>query len=180
MQHIPNILTCSRIAIVPLIVLFMLIDTYTLKYCVFALFLLGGISDFFDGMLARRWKQVSKFGSFLDPVADKALVCATLVMLVTTGTIEGYHAISVVVIITREILISATREYAAMNNISLTSSQSAKTKTFMQMTGINTLLFSRIFPTYEIIHTFGIIFLWIAALLAIYSASKYLIHTMKI
>lgn len=179
MINIPNLLTWSRIAIVPLIVLTMIIDTQTMRYIAFVMFVIGGISDFLDGMLARRWKQCSAFGSFLDPVADKALVCTTLVMLVATGSISGYHTLAVVIIILREVLISATREYAALNNIKLASSQIAKMKTVMQIVGMSSLLFARAIPMCEFIRDIGLVLMWFSAFLAVYSAALYLTHTFR-
>ena len=114
MTSLPNMLTLSRIGIIPLLILLFYLDRAIWRpgaRC--GLFAIAGITDYFDGYLARHRKQVSAFGRFLDPIADKLLVAAVLLMLVATQRVEGLVILPALVILCREILVSGLREYLA-------------------------------------------------------------------
>jgi cardiolipin synthase len=177
---IPNILTIGRIIIVPIFVLSFYIPGVVGDLVPFFLFILASFTDFLDGLLARLYKEESKLGELLDPIADKILVAAALVLLVMNGIIKNYEVIAAIVILTREILISGLREYLAKRKeTSVPVSSLSKFKTFIQMLSIAMLLTGETgnkiinFQDYnaEII---GIILLWLAAFLTIYTGYDYL------
>ena len=177
---IPNILTIGRIIIVPIFVLSFYIPGIVGDLVPFFLFVLASFTDFLDGLLARLYKEESKLGELLDPIADKILVAAALVLLVMNGIIKNYEVIAAIVILTREILISGLREFLAKRKEStLPVSSLSKFKTFIQMLAIAMLLTGETgnkiinFQDYNA-QTIGIVLLWIAAFLTIYTGYDYL------
>ena len=137
---IPNILTIGRIIIVPIFVFSFYIPGIVGDLVPFFLFVLASFTDFLDGLLARLYKEESKLGELLDPIADKILVSAALVLLVMNGIIKNYEVIAAIIILTREILISGLREFLAKKAVSMPVSSLAKFKTFVQMFSIAILL----------------------------------------
>ena len=177
---IPNILTIGRIIIVPIFVLSFYIPGIVGDLVPFFLFVLASFTDYVDGLLARLYKEESKLGEMLDPIADKILVSAALVLLVMNGIIKNYEVIAAIVILTREILISGLREFLAKRKESaLPVSSLSKFKTFMQMLAIALLLTGDTgnkiinFQDYNA-QTIGIILLWVSAFLTIYTGYDYL------
>ena len=145
----------------------------------FVLFVAASFTDFLDGLLARMYKEESKLGELLDPIADKILVAAALILLVMDGTIKNYEVIAAIIILTREILISGLREFLAKGKIKLPVSGLAKLKTFLQMFSIAVLLTGE--TGNKIINlqdynaqTIGIILLWFSAFLTLYTGYDYL------
>jgi CDP-diacylglycerol--glycerol-3-phosphate 3-phosphatidyltransferase/cardiolipin synthase len=177
---IPNILTIGRIIIVPIFVLSFFIPGIVGDLVPFFLFILASFTDFLDGLLARLYKEESKLGELLDPIADKILVAAALVLLVMNGIIKNYEVIAAIIILTREILISGLREFLAKSAVSMPVSNLAKFKTFIQMFSIAILLTGETgnklinFQDYNA-QTIGIIFLWLSAFLTLYTAYDYLV-----
>ena len=145
----------------------------------FVIFALASFTDFLDGLLARLYKNESKLGELLDPIADKIIVATALILLVMDSTIKNYEVIAAIIILTREILISGLREFLAKGKIMLPVSSLAKLKTFLQMTSISILLTgetgNRIlnFQDYNA-QTIGIILLWLSAFLTLYTGYDYL------
>ena len=137
---LPNILTMSRVAVIPVFVALFFLETSTGQWIACGLFALAAITDFFDGYLARSRGQMSAFGTFLDPVADKLLVASALLMMVGFDQISGLVIIPAVVILCREILVSGLREYLAGFAVSLPVSRLAKWKTTVQMIAIGFLI----------------------------------------
>ena len=143
------------------------------------LFLIASFTDFLDGLLARMYKEESKLGELLDPIADKIIVAAALILLVMNETIKNYEVIAAIIILTREILISGLREFLAKGKIKMPVSNLAKLKTFLQMFSISILLTgetgNRIinFQDYNA-QTIGIILLWFSAFLTLYTGYDYL------
>ena len=176
---IPNILTIGRIIIVPIFVFTFFLPGFFGDLIPFFLFVAASFTDFLDGLLARLFKEESKLGELLDPIADKILVASALVLLVMNGTIKNYEVIAAIIILTREILISGLREFLAKGQISLPVSSLAKFKTFIQMFSIAILLTGGTgnklinFQDYNA-HTIGIILLWITAFLTLYTGYEYL------
>lgn len=175
---IPNILTLSRIALIPVFVLFFYLPVSWSPLVTAAIFALAAVTDWLDGFLARRMGETSAFGAFLDPVADKLMVAAALVLLVDRNPTD-YHgillAIPAVIIIGREITISALREWMAEIGAAATVAVSmiGKVKTTAQMVAILMLLYQEpIFglPTIE----FGFVLIYLAALLTLWSMTVYL------
>jgi CDP-diacylglycerol--glycerol-3-phosphate 3-phosphatidyltransferase/cardiolipin synthase len=182
-MNLPNLLTLLRIFFVPLLVAALLADDSGVIWLrvipvsreLFALgiFLTAAASDLIDGYLARRWGETSAFGAFLDPVADKLMVAAALILLVELGRAEAYLAI---IIIGREIAISALREWMAQLGRSRKTAVAfvGKIKTVAQMTAlIALLLWENVIPgvSTALLGTFA---LWVAAILTLWSMFHYL------
>ena len=110
---IPNILTIGRIIIVPFFVISFFLPGFYGEIIPFLLFILASFTDFLDGLLARLYKEESKLGELLDPIADKIIVSTALILLVMNETIQNYEVIAAIIILTREILISGLREFLA-------------------------------------------------------------------
>ncbi len=175
----PNYLTIGRIIIVPIFVFTYYLPGFYGDVIPFALFVLASFTDFLDGLLARIYKEESKLGELLDPIADKIIVATALILLVMDGTIKNYEVIAAIIILTREILISGLREFLAGGKIQLPVSNLAKAKTFLQMFAISALLTGETgnkiinFQDYNT-QTIGIILLWLSAFLTLYTGYEYL------
>jgi cardiolipin synthase (CMP-forming) len=178
-MKIPNILTIGRIIIVPIFVLTFFIPGFFGDLIPFFLFVLASFTDYLDGLLARLFKEESKLGELLDPIADKIIVAAALILLVMNGTIKSYEVIAAIIILTREILISGLREFLAKGQVSMEVTSLAKLKTFLQMLSISILLTGESgnrlisFQDYNA-QTIGIILLWLSAFLTLYTGYDYL------
>ena len=176
---IPNILTIGRIIIVPIFVLTFFIPGFFGDLIPFFLFALASFTDYLDGLIARMLKEESKWGELLDPIADKILVAAALILLVMNGTIENYEVIAAIIILTREILVSGLREFLAKGSITMEVTSLTKLKTFIQMVSIAILLTGESgnkiinFQDYNA-QTVGIILLWLSAFLTLYTGYDYL------
>jgi cardiolipin synthase (CMP-forming) len=179
MLSLPNILTLSRIVTVPLLVALLWFPGWELGYALgFALYCLMGITDYFDGYLARANGQVSKLGVFLDPIADKIMVAAVIMMLVGTrheaASISGVHIIPAIIILLREITVSGLREFLAGLQVSLPVSQLAKWKTALQMVALGGLILAGALPDFDWIKIISIWSLWAAAALTLVTGWDYL------
>ena len=175
---IPNILTIGRIIIVPFFVISFFLPGFYGEIIPFLLFILASFTDFLDGLLARLYKEESKLGELLDPIADKIIVSAALILLVMNETIQNYEVIAAIIILTREILISGLREFLADVQVKIPVSSLAKSKTFIQMFSIAILLTGETgnkvinFEDYNA-QTVGIILLWLSAFLTLYTGYDY-------
>lgn len=138
--NIPNILTLSRIAVIPVVMVLFYMQTRVSLWSALALFILGGITDFFDGYLARRWNMMSAFGRFLDPIADKLLVASMLIILASFDRLPGLWTIPAVLIMSREMLIAGLREFLGPHRVILPVSKLAKWKTTSQMVAMGFLI----------------------------------------
>lgn len=175
MWTLPNILTLSRIVVIPLLVGTFYIQQPLGSHIAFALFTLAGITDFFDGYLARATGSVSKIGQFLDPIADKLMVGAVIVMVVGTGWVNGVHVVAAVIIMCRELLVSGLREFLAGIQVGVPVSWLAKWKTTVQMVALASLVWAEGgaalgLPALDV----GLAGLWIAAVLTLYTGYDYL------
>ena len=176
---IPNYLTIGRIIIVPVFVFTYYLPGFYGDVIPFTLFVLASFTDFLDGLLARMYKEESKLGELLDPIADKIIVATALILLVMDGTIKNYEVIAAIIILTREILISGLREFLAGGKVKLPVSNLSKAKTFLQMFAISALLTGETgnkiinFQDYNA-QTIGIILLWLSAFLTLYTGYDYL------
>lgn len=174
--NLPNILTFGRVLIVPAVVgcLFWPDET-ALRWTALGLFILAAITDFFDGYLARAWEQQSALGRMLDPIADKLLVSAVLMILVADGTIRSWSIWAAIVILCREILVSGLREFLAELKVSIPVSKVAKWKTTMQMIALGFLIAGRagelVLPGTTRI---GLGLLWVSAILTLYTGWDYM------
>ena len=177
-MKIPNILTIGRIIIVPIFVLTFFIPGFFGDLIPFFLFILASFTDYLDGLLARLFKEESRLGELLDPIADKIIVAAALILLVMNGTIKNYEVIAAIIILTREILISGLREFLATTSVSIQVTSLSKLKTFLQMLSIAILLTGESgnklinFQDYNA-QTIGIILLWLSAFLTLYTGYDY-------
>ena len=179
MLSLPNILTLSRIVTVPLLVAFLWYPGWVLGYALgFALYCLMGVTDYFDGYLARAQGTVSKLGQFLDPIADKIMIAAVILMLVGTrheaASITGIHLIPALVILLREIAVSGLREFMAGLQVSVPVSQLAKWKTALQIVALGALILAGALPQLHWIKQVGIVSLWAAAALTLLTGWDYL------
>ena len=173
---LPNVLTYARIVAVPMLVACLyFLQGYAARWSAFALFVAAALTDWLDGYLARAWAQQSTLGRMLDPIADKLIVGATLLMLVHDNTISGINVWAAVIILCREILVSGLREFLAELNVKIHVSQLAKYKTALQMVALAVLLAGpaadKLLPG---ITTLGLIIFWVAALLTLWTGYDYL------
>ncbi|MGO4173345.1 CDP-diacylglycerol--glycerol-3-phosphate 3-phosphatidyltransferase [Bosea sp. TAF32] len=172
---LPNLLTYGRILAIPALVaiLFWPRDDW-MRWLALAIYTLAAITDYFDGYIARAWSQQSAIGRMLDPIADKLLVAALLLMLVYTGQIEGWTLWAAIVILCREILVSGLREFLADLKVSVPVSKVAKWKTTAQLFALGFLIAGpagdKVLPGNTQI---GIVLLWAAAGLTIYTGWDY-------
>jgi CDP-diacylglycerol--glycerol-3-phosphate 3-phosphatidyltransferase/cardiolipin synthase len=172
---LPNLLTYGRILAIPALVglLYWPKDDWV-RWFALAIYVLAAVTDFFDGWIARAWSQQSAIGRMLDPIADKLLVCALLLMLVADGTIHGWSLWAAIVILCREILVSGLREFLAELKVSVPVSRIAKWKTTAQLLALGFLVAGpagdKVLPHNTQI---GIVMLWIAAGLTIYTGWDY-------
>ena len=138
-NQIPNLLTMSRIFVIPALIASFYINGPVGNWIGFALFAFAGVTDFFDGYLARSMNVVSPLGRFLDPIADKLLVAAALMMMVAFERISGLAVLPAVIIMCREIMVSGLREHLA-GRVSIPVTKLAKWKTTVQMAAIGVLM----------------------------------------
>jgi len=174
--NLPNLLTYGRLAAVPLIVgcLFWS-EIFLMRWIALGIFIVAGITDFLDGYAARVLSQQSILGQMLDPIADKLLVAAVLMMLVADHTIVSYSLSAAIVILCREILVSGLREFLAGLKVSLPVSKVAKWKTTMQLVSLGFLIAG---PAGEAVLpgtiSIGLLLFWSSALLTLYTGWDYL------
>ena len=173
---LPNLLTYGRVIAGPLVIICMYWpDEYWMRWAALGIFTLAAITDFFDGYLARVWSQQSSLGRMLDPIADKLLVASCLLMLVANHDIRSWSIWAGIVILCREILVSGLREYLAELRVSVPVSTVAKYKTTLQILSLGFLIVG--FAGEDIVpHTrdIGLVLLWAAALLTLYTGWDYL------
>ncbi len=179
LTDLPNVLTLSRIAAIPVLVALVAMGTPVGDILACLLFALAGITDYFDGKLARDRAQISDLGRMLDPIADKLLVGATLMMLAGLGRLSQWGLYPAIIILLREILVSGLREYLAGLRVSLPVTQLAKWKTGFQMGALGTLLAgdsgaSVIHLGFLPVTAIGNVLLWGAALLTLVTGWDYL------
>ena len=174
LTSLPNLLTLSRILAVPLVIASFYVPGDYARWFACALFSAAGFTDWLDGHVARRWAQQSELGRFLDPIADKLLVSATLFMLVATDRLSPVAFLPALVILCREILVSGLREYLAELRVGLPVSKLAKWKTAIQMVAIGVLIVGDAGPGFMPVTAIGETLLWIAALLTLVTGYDYL------
>ena len=180
MLTLPNILTLSRILAVPLLVFLLWKPSWWDYGITFVLYCIVGITDYFDGYLARAQGQISRLGQFLDPIADKIMVAAVIVMLVSSRAasgepvIHGFHIVPALVILLREIIVSGLREFLAGLQVSVPVSKLAKWKTTFQLVALGALILGGALPQWPWVHDLGLVSLWAAAALTLVTGWDYL------
>ena len=171
---LPNLLTFSRILAIPALVATFYFPGLLADWIALGLFCAAGVTDFLDGYVARLRGQMSALGRFLDPVADKLLIVAAIVMSIAVDRIDGWTVLAAVIIVCREILVSGLREFLADVQVPVPVSHLAKWKTTLQIVAIAFLLSGDagdlLLPAKEI----GTVCLWVAAALTLYTGYDYL------
>lgn len=174
MLTLPNILTLSRIFAVPILVFLLWAPTRFEYALAFSLYALMAITDYFDGYLARAQGTVSKLGIFLDPIADKIMVAAVIVMLIFTRDVSGLDAIAALVILLRELAVSGLREFLAGLRVSVPVSKLAKWKTTFQLISLGAIILGAAIPFWPWVRSVGLASLWTAAVLTLITGWDYL------
>lgn len=175
LTSLPMSLTLSRIFAIPLLLALFYVEGDLVRYIACTLYTAAAVTDYLDGYLARAWKQQSKLGRIFDPIADKLLVGAVILMLVATGRVSGLDVLPALVILCREILVSGLREFLAEVRVHLPVTRLAKWKTGIQMTALGFLIVGDAHPTAFLPVTFiGEAGLWIAAVLTLITGYDYL------
>jgi CDP-diacylglycerol--glycerol-3-phosphate 3-phosphatidyltransferase/cardiolipin synthase len=189
MLTLPNLLTLSRIFAVPLLAFLLWWPQWEAGYALaFALYSLMGITDYFDGYLARSSGAVSRLGIFLDPIADKIMIAAVILVLTAQGVLTGpyvgdMHVIAGLIILVREIAVSGLREFLGGLQVSMPVSRLAKWKTTFQLISLGALILGHAMPwwnvaigglTINVPHTVGLTTLWAAAALTLVTGWDYL------
>ena len=176
MYNLPNLLTISRIVVIPVIFLTIYIHSAWWYLIGGLLFITAAITDYLDGYLARSRNELSAFGRLLDPIADKLLVVSALMIIVANGLIDNISYIPVVVILCREILVSGLREFLSEVHVGLPVTRLAKWKTGFQMTALSVILMAPA-KFFNIIEGFwvglGTICLWVAGVLTFVTGYQY-------
>lgn len=179
MYNLPNILTISRIIVIPVIFLAIYIHTVWWSVLAAILFIVAAITDYFDGYLARSRNETSAFGRLLDPIADKLLVVSALLIIVANRMVDEISYIPVCIIMCREILVSGLREFLAEVKVGMPVTRLAKWKTGFQMTALSMILLSRVgivqiadkqIPVFGVM---GEVLLWVAGALTFMTGYDY-------
>src|SRR5437016_6995258 len=174
LASLPNLLTLSRILVIPVVIASFYVSGDYARWFACALFSAAAVTDWLDGHVARRWQQQSDIGRFVDPIADKLLVAATLFMLTTFGRLSAHAVLPALVILCREILVSGLREYLAELRVGMPVSRLAKWKTAIQMVAIGVLIVGNAGPAFLPVAAIGEMLLWVAALLTLVTGYDYL------
>jgi len=184
--NVPNLLTFLRIALIPLLVILLLSPSRTSCFFATAIFAIASITDWLDGYIARRMGIVTLFGKFLDPIADKLIVAAALIMILPYNRAPAWM---VLIILSREIIITGLRSIASTEGIVIPASNLGKFKTIFQIVAILALLLHYDYYwffgiqnpyLYVNMHNVGMFYLWIATILTIWSGIDYLAKFMKV
>jgi cardiolipin synthase len=178
LTSLPNLLTLSRIGVIPVLLLLYLNQPWT-RWAALFLFIAAGVTDWLDGYLARNRGQMSAIGRFLDPIADKLLVSAVIFLLVAVDSITGLVLLPALVILCREILVSGLREYLAEIQVSVPVSTLAKWKTMIQMVALGFLVVGDHGPDFLPVQLIGEVGLWLAAALTLVTGYDYLSRGLK-
>lgn len=169
--NLPNYLTYSRIAVIPVLMVVFYMPQPWSSWLSWGLFTYAGITDYFDGYIARLWKVQSPIGKFLDPIADKLLVAASLVLLVSENRA---NILPVIIILCRELLVSGLREFMADKQISVPVSFLAKVKTTAQLFAIGGLLVAPGTPPTWHLYFLSTLLFWISAGLTAWTGYQYM------
>src|SRR5580704_7881126 len=173
LNSLPNKLTVSRIAAIPVILVLLMIRHPWAAWLALVLFVAAGVTDLLDGYMARRDNQVSMIGQFLDPIADKLLIAAVILFLVANHQISGLSIWPAVIILMREVAVSGLREFLAGVQVSVPVSNLAKWKTFLQIVALSFLIVGRYAPDSIPATTIGDACLWVAGVLTVFTAWDY-------
>ena len=174
-MNLPNKLTIVRVCLIPFFVAALLFDhgnNYTMRIVANVLFIIASLTDLFDGKIARKYNMVTNFGKFMDPLADKLLVCSALICLIELGELPAWM---VIIIISREFIISGFRLVASDNGVVIAASYWGKFKTTFQMIAVVLLILD--IPSLALLTTLCV---WIALALTIISLVDYIVKNHKV
>jgi len=176
LTSLPNILTFFRIVLIPMVLVYIDNESRYRSFIAAALYAASALTDFVDGYLARKWNQITLLGKFLDPLADKLLVMATLVWMVPMGRIDAWL---VVLLLARELSITSLRSVASSEGLVISARQLGKHKTALQMVGILCLIIHFRYPiliigAYADFHLVGLYTIYISLVFSIFSAIEYI------
>ena len=169
-----NLLTILRIIVIPIIVICIYLQGPFYGWIAFVLFCIATVTDFFDGYIARLRNEITNFGTFLDPIADKLLVAAVILILTSKEIIADWETIPALIILLREIAVSGLREYLEKIKVSVPVSKISKIKTSFQLIALALLILTESGITIVPIFIIGQFALWIAGLLTLYTGYDYL------
>ena len=169
-MNLPNKLTILRIALIPVFVIFMMIQAPLYQFLAMVVFGIASLTDLFDGYYARKHDMVTDFGKFMDPIADKLLVMAALVGLVAFGRV---HFLAVMILLGREFIVSGMRLVIASKGVVLAADTLGKWKTVAQMIAL-VLILANGFLAWAWVNTIGQILLWISVVLSVLSCIQYI------
>ena len=172
--NISNLLTIARIIVIPVIVICIYLKSPFYGWIGFMLFCLASITDYFDGYIARIRNEITNFGTFLDPIADKLLVAAVILILTSKEVIADWETIPALIILLREIAVSGLREYLAGIKVSVPASRISKIKTSIQLIALALLILIESGVSIIPILLIGKLALWIAGILTLYTGYDYL------
>lgn len=184
--NVPNLLTLGRIACIPLLVVLLLFDGKGVSFWAAMVFSVAAITDFLDGYLARKWQEITVLGKFLDPLADKLIVMAALIMLIPHGRVPAW---AVFVLLAREMVITGLRSIASAEGIVIAASTLGKYKTILQMVAIIGLLLHYDYYWFfglrhewlhVSMHRFGLLFFAFAFILTVWSGIDYLVKFFRV
>ena len=170
LTSIPNLITYARIVAVPIVCWLLTIPSATARWIALILYIAAALSDFLDGYLARKLNQGSALGRMLDPIADKLLVNALLIVLAFTGDFDGWDLIPAIAIMLRETLVPGLREYLGNARIEVRVTTLAKWKTTAQLIALAVVILAGLVPNAALIADFV---LWLAAVLTVVTGVQY-------
>jgi CDP-diacylglycerol--glycerol-3-phosphate 3-phosphatidyltransferase len=170
MLNLPNVLSLTRILLVPLIVVVLLTEVEDKEFIGLGLFLAASATDFLDGFIARRRQQVTRLGQLLDPAADKILTSAAFISLVELGLVPAWM---VVIVVAREFAVSALRSVAALQNLAIAASGAGKLKTGLQVAAIALAIVSNQLGEFQKLAPAT---MWAAVLVTLYSGFEYFLR----
>lgn len=171
-MNLPNKLTLLRVILIPFLVVFLLTDFVPYHYLIaLVIFIVASLTDMADGKIARKYNLITNFGKFMDPLADKLLVCSAMICLIPLGQLAAWI---VVIIIAREFIISGFRLIASDNGVVIAASYWGKFKTTFQMMMVIVLILELQFPN-VVFHWLGVILTWVALALTVISLIDYIV-----
>ncbi len=171
MWNLPNILTVARLCLLPIMVLLLFQQTAWAAWTCLFLYIIGALTDFLDGWIARKYNLVTPFGTFLDPISDKIYVGIIMIALIAAGHMDGFACLAVMVIMAREFLVSGLREYLGPYNVQMPVTKLAKWKTATQMMSLAFLIVG---PSHYILYWIGLALLLAATALTVVTGWGYL------
>ncbi len=169
-MSLPNILTLFRIALIPVIVTLILLENSSARWWAFALFSIAAITDYLDGMIARKMQLISPLGRMLDPIADKLLVGALLIVFSYEGSLDGLLVWTAIMIMMREISVSGLREFLGSRQVIVNVSALAKYKTTLQLIALGGFILS---PLLTFVQPMSVGLMWLATLITLYTGYEY-------